>query len=304
MTVRGGGDGFSGVEGAIAAHRAEGRQFWAGGVQSFVREQGSGPPVLLLHGLPSSSYLYRKVIPELAVRGVRALAIDLPGLGLADRPGAFDYTFAGLGRFVASAVDALDLDRFHLVVHDAGGPVGFEMALAIPERVASLTILNTVVELGELPFLMEIYARVAKGRSWSALPSPRLTRAIVYAVGIRDRAAVSAFEVDAYRELVLRVDRGAAYLEIMRNLRRGRRDYTAAVDSTATPYPVQVIWGADDRILPLRRQGWRMMKAAKLPSIHTLPGKHFFQEDKAPEIAELIANFIRAEGGSTQLSSK
>ena len=67
------------------------------------------------------------------------MSFDLPGLGFADRPSDFDYTFTGLGRFAVAAVDVLGLDRFHLVVHDAGGPVGFELAAAIPDRVRSLT---------------------------------------------------------------------------------------------------------------------------------------------------------------------
>src|SRR5437879_6217825 len=110
----------------IAAHRNAGRRFEAGGISSFVREQGEGDPVVCMHGVPASSFLYRKVIAELADRGLRGVAFDLPGLGLADRPDDFDYTWTGLGRFGVAAVDALALDRFHLVVHDIGGPVGFE----------------------------------------------------------------------------------------------------------------------------------------------------------------------------------
>jgi haloalkane dehalogenase len=76
----------------IASHRDAGRRFAAGGIESFVRERGDGEPVLCLHGVPASSFLYRKVIAELAARGLRGIAFDLPGLGLADRPAAFDYT--------------------------------------------------------------------------------------------------------------------------------------------------------------------------------------------------------------------
>ena len=71
----------------------------------------------------------RKVLRELAARGLRAIAFDLPGLGLADRPAAFDYTWTGLGRFCAAAVDALGLGRFHLVVHDIGGPASLTKLL-------------------------------------------------------------------------------------------------------------------------------------------------------------------------------
>lgn len=62
-------------------------------------------------------------------------------------PAAHDYSWTSLGHFCADAADTLNLDRFHLVVHDIGGPVGFELAAARPGRIASLTILNTVVDV-------------------------------------------------------------------------------------------------------------------------------------------------------------
>lgn len=276
--------------GAVAsAHERAGRRFEAAGVTSFVREQGAGEPVLLVHGLPSSSFLYRRMLPELASRGLRAVAFDLPGLGLADRPTDFDYTFAGLGRFAAAAVDALGLERFHLVVHDAGGPVGFEMAAGMPDRIRSLTILNTVVTMDKVPFVMEIYARGATGRDWPAMPRPAVVRSVFRAVGVADRSALTDAEIDAYRELVLRDDGGAAYLRIMANLRRGHGDYRAVVDSRTTPYPVQVVWGTKDPVLPFRRHGWRARDAAHVPAIHALPAKHYLQEEQAPAISELVA---------------
>jgi pimeloyl-ACP methyl ester carboxylesterase len=119
----------------------------SGGVETFVLDLGHGQPVVCLHGVPASSFLYRKLIVELAARGLRGIAFDLPGLGLAERPAAFDHTWTGLGRFASAAVEALDLDRFHLVVHDIGAPVGFELAAAHPGRVASLTVLNAPVEV-------------------------------------------------------------------------------------------------------------------------------------------------------------
>jgi pimeloyl-ACP methyl ester carboxylesterase len=131
----------------VERHRAAGVDFEASGVRSFVRQEGDGEPVLCIHGVPASSFLYRKVIAELATRGLRGVAFDLPGLGLADRPPDYDYSWTGLGRFCIAAVDALGLDRFHLVVHDIGGPVGFELAAAMPDRVRTLTILNTLIEV-------------------------------------------------------------------------------------------------------------------------------------------------------------
>ena len=91
----------------VSRHRAAGRIFHADGVQSFVREEGAGPTVLCMHGMWGSSFLYRKVIGELAARGLRGIAFDLPGFGFAERPPDFDYSWTGLGRFAHAAVEAL-----------------------------------------------------------------------------------------------------------------------------------------------------------------------------------------------------
>lgn len=254
-----------------------------------MREGATGEPVVLMHGLPSSSFLYRKVISHLDRHGLRGVAFDLPGLGLAERPVDLDYTFAGLGRFAAAAVDELGLERFHLVVHDAGGPVGFEMAAGMGDRIRSLTLLNTVVAMDRVPFPMEVYARYALGRGWPALPPPRSFRRAFRAIALGDPTAMTDAEVDVYRDLVLRVDGGAAYLRIMQNLRRADADYTPVLDSRRTAYPVQVLWGARDPALRMSRFGWRAREATGVPVVQTVPGKHFPQEDFAPEIAGAIA---------------
>jgi haloalkane dehalogenase len=131
------------VANVIASHRLSGKTFEAGGVASFVVERGDGAPVVCLHGVPASSFLYRKVLTELATRGLRGVAFDFPGLGLAERPSDFDYSWSGLARWTGQAIDALGIDRCHLVVHDIGGPIGFEWAITHPERVSSLTVLNS-----------------------------------------------------------------------------------------------------------------------------------------------------------------
>lgn len=293
----------SAVERLIEAHHAAGRDFTAAGVQSFVRAEGSGDPIVLMHGLPSSAWLYRKIIPLLATAGHRAMCFDLPGLGLASRPKDFDYTIPGLGEFAAAAVDALGLQRFHLVVHDAGGPVGFEMVARIPERIASLTLLNTIVALDDVPFVMERYAAIATGPRWPAMPPVGLTRQIMIRVGIGDPSATPRDEVDVYRQLVLREDDGRGYLAIMRNIEHKaeiRQRYESMVDTRTVPYPVQILWGADDRVLPLKKHGWGALRASHLPAMLTIPGKHYFQEDHPQEIAAVIDRFVRSTTEGTR----
>lgn len=287
------------VDALIDEHRAAGAFLDVDDLRTFVREGGSGDPVVLMHGLPTSSYLYRKVIPEVAQRGFRALSFDLPGLGLTDRPKDFDYTLAGLGRFSYAAVDALGLDRFHLVVHDAGGPVGFDLAARCGDRIASLTILNTVLGVGRTPFPGEFYARFAS-QLRGPMRSPMAWRQLMYGVGIANRSATTDAEVDVYRALLLEPDGGAGYLRIMGLLgqQRGKVDYSHVVDTRSVPYPVALAWGGLDPILSLRRMGWRALAATHLPSMTVLPGKHYLQEDNAPEIAAIIArNAIAGSDG-------
>ncbi|MCW6006565.1 alpha/beta fold hydrolase [Micromonospora sp. CPCC 205371] len=275
----------------VEAHRRAGRMFTAAGVSSFVREQGDGDPVVCMHGVPASSFLYRKLLPELAARGLRGVAFDLPGLGLADRPAGFDYTWTGLGRFAVSAVDALGLDRFHLVVHDIGGPVGFELAAAMPDRVRSLTLLNTLIEVDRFrrPWVMRPFAWPVVGELWLAAVNRPLFVALMRWQGVQDRS-VPAVALAAHYDLLKRGDRGRAFLQIMRGFEltaAKRRRYRSVVRDV--PYPVQIVWGAHDPALRLAVHGRQAAAAAGLERIHTVPGKHFVQEDQAPAVAEHIA---------------
>jgi haloalkane dehalogenase len=282
----------SDVSDVIEAHRCAGSFFEVAGIRSFMRVEGEGETVVLVHGLPASSFLYRKVIGELAASGLQALAFDLPGLGLADRPEHFDYTLSGLGLFVAAAIDALGIDRFHLVVHDAGGPIGFEAASRLLDRVQSLTMLNTIPELDSTPFPGEFLARFTR-RVGGPMSSAAVWRTMMYRVGILDRSAVPEVEVDAYRDLALGPDDGAAYLQIMRGLHATRgaaKNYRPLLHVDSAPYPVQIVWGARDPILTMRRFGWRALEATGLPSMSIVPARHFLQEDQAPAISALIVS--------------
>jgi haloalkane dehalogenase len=286
------------VTDVIEAHRAAGREFEAGGLRSFVREAGSGPVVVCVHGVPSSCFLYRKVLDELAARGVRGVAFDLPGLGLAARPEEFDYTWTGLGRFCVAAVDALGLDRFHLLVHDIGGPVGLELAAALPDRVRSITVTNTLIEVDTFkrPWMMAPFAHRGIGELWLAsLRGPAFVPLMHYA-GIEDRSAVTKDELAAYVALLKREDRGRAFLRIMRSfeLRREKRDLYVSTLRDAR-HPVQVVWGAKDPTLTLEREGEQARAAAGVDQIHELPGRHFLQEDQAPALAELVSALADAQ---------
>jgi len=280
----------------VADHRAAGRAFTAAGMTGFVREAGDGETALCMHGVPTSSFLYRKVLDELAARDLRGVAFDLPGLGLADRPENFDYTWTGLGRYCATAIDALELEHFHLVVHDLGGPVGFELVAAVPDRVKSLTVLNTIVDVDTFkrPWSMEPFARRGIGEVYLRALSKPAFRALMSLQGVADRSAVPNAELDAYVDLLKREDGGRAFLKIMRGFERTavKRDLYRSV-LASDRYPVQVVWGTRDPALKVDIHGEAARRAAGVDTIHRLPGKHFLQEDQAPAIADLVAGITR-----------
>jgi pimeloyl-ACP methyl ester carboxylesterase len=117
----------------------------ADGLTVFYREAGPSraPVVLLLHGFPESSFMYRELIPRLADR-YRVIAPDLPGFGFTEVPAQrkYPYTFDSLAQTVAAFTDALDLQRYALYVFDYGAPTGLRLAMERPDRITAIVSQN------------------------------------------------------------------------------------------------------------------------------------------------------------------
>jgi pimeloyl-ACP methyl ester carboxylesterase len=157
-------------------HRVE-----ADGVNVFYREAGlpDAPVVLLLHGFPTSSFQFRELIPRLADQ-YRVIAPDLPGFGFTEVPASrgYQYTFDALAQTIAAFTDALQLKRYALYVFDYGGPTGFRLATAHPERVTAIVSQNgNAYEEG----LGDAWAPIR--RYWSD-PSPENRNAIRKALNL------------------------------------------------------------------------------------------------------------------------
>jgi pimeloyl-ACP methyl ester carboxylesterase len=116
------------------------------GVKVFVREAGakSHPAIVLLHGYPASSYMYRELIPLLADR-FRVIAPDMVGFGHSDAPAIdqFDYTFDRLAEVTAKVLERLEVESSILYLHDYGGPIGLRLATANPGHVRGLVVQNS-----------------------------------------------------------------------------------------------------------------------------------------------------------------
>ena len=286
------------VDAVIEDHRARGRTFSIDGVESFVLDHGVGEPVVLMHGVPSSSFLYRKVIDALVDRGMRGVAFDLPGLGLAARPEQFDYSWSGLGRYSAAALDTLELSRFHLVVHDIGGPVGFELAAAMPDRIRSLTILNSPICVATFsrPWVMKPFARRGLGEAWLMTMRPPFFAPLMHLIGLEDPSAMTRDEINAYPRLMKLGDGGRAFLKIMRGFELTAEKEELYVSTLRkAPYPIQFVWGRDDPALKLSTRGAQARRVLPDAPFHEIAGKHFLPEDQAEAIAGCIASLAFAE---------
>lgn len=257
---------------------------------------GEGEPVICVHGVPASAYVYRKVLPALARQGLQGIAFDLPGLGLAERPVDFDYSWGNLSTWLGRAIDALGVDSFHLLIHDIGGPITLNMLKNMPERVKSLTVLNTIIRVSqfERPWSMQPFALKGFGRCYVSIATPVVLAQFMRIQGVASN--VPSAELEAYSLLLKNKDNGAAFLRIMRGFERTKVFEQGIVEALkARKFPAQLLWSDADPALPREHYAPIAQVALGLKSYQVLPGKHFLQEDSPEEIAQAIANL--AKGG-------
>ena len=264
------------------------------GLRMHYVDEGAGDPVLLLHGEPTWSYLWRKIVPAVTAAGRRAVAPDLLGFGRSDKPTDPGwYSYDRHVESIARLVSELDLRNLVLVVHDWGGPIGLRFAVEHAERVDRLVILDTGVVGGARMSDAWLRFRDAVRHVGSALDIGRLVAAGT-ARGLADdvRAAYDApFPTPeskagalAFPELVPTEDdhpSTAAMLRVRDALRSWEK-------------PALVVWGADDAVLP-PHVGERFLEllpgATRLELVEN--ASHFLQEDAPDAVAAHVAGFLQ-----------
>lgn len=279
------------AENKMNQHEFSGKYIKVDGIKTFVLDKGSGEAVVCIHGVPTSSFLYRKVVEGLAGKGYRAIAIDLPGLGLSARPKDFSYEFRNFAQFLIKAIDQLGVLKFHLIVHDLGGPIGFALAANHLPRVASLTILNTWLDVVnfEKPLVMRPFEKKVLGEAELAMVTHATWPTMFSKMGVNNADPIPEEEIKAYVDLLKREDNGKAFLKIMRNFPKTEEDRELCYRAVKqVPYPVQAVWGKDDPALKYERYGEEIKKVAGLNEVTMLPSKHFLQEEVYEEIVELV----------------
>jgi pimeloyl-ACP methyl ester carboxylesterase len=284
------------IAGIIQRHERTGSYITVEGIKTFVVDQGTGPVVFCIHGVPTSSFLYRKITTALQQRGLRVIVPDLPGLGLTERPEDFDYRFTAFGTFSNTLLDVMNIAEVHLVVHDIGAPVGFAMAAQKMSRIKSITVLNAMLDLKNFtkPLAMRPFEIPLLGEAELATLTPFTFPLLMKYAGVDNMNALSKAEMGAYIHLLKRKDEGKAFLKIMRQFEKTEAFTALCYSAFKNPaYPVQLIWGMDDPFLPYDEQGKEFEKARPGVPVHQLKAKHFLQEEKYEAIAKLLKAFIQ-----------
>ncbi|HSX22757.1 MAG TPA: haloalkane dehalogenase [Gaiellaceae bacterium] len=262
------------------------------GLHMHVVDAGAGEPVLLLHGEPTSSYLWRNIVPPLVAAGYRAIAPDLIGFGDSDKPEDIGwYSYDRHVASIAQLLEELDLHGVTLVVHDWGGPIGLRVAVEHEDRIARLVILDTGIGVGA-PSETWLRFREAVRKAGGALDIGRLVAAGT-AQGLSDevRAAYDApFPTPeskagalAFPELVPTEPDHPNAVAMMR-VRDALRSWQK---------PTVVIWGAEDSVLlpEVAERFVELIPGARGPVL--IEGaSHFLQEDRPAELAAAILDFF------------
>ncbi|MDQ3543218.1 MAG: alpha/beta fold hydrolase [Actinomycetota bacterium] len=256
------------------------------------RELGSGPAVLLLHGWPTSSHLWRNVMPTIGEHN-RVLALDLPGFGASDKPSDVRYSFDFFERAIDGFLAALGIDEeVGVAGHDLGGPIAVHWALERRSRVSHLALLNTLLypEFSDAvrDFVSALSSPVTRDELVSRAGLEDVMRlGVAHASALDDRvvAAVTApFTTDDDRLALAAAGIGLSV--------RGFAEIAAGLPTLTMP--VRVVYGTDDRILPdVADTMVRLQRDVPHAVITTVLGAgHFVQEDAPAQVADVLAEFF------------
>jgi len=257
-------------------------------------DEGAGPPVLLQHGNPTWSYLWRKVIRRLAGSGVRLVAPDLVGLGLSDKPrDPAVHTLTFHAEQIEGLLRALALDRVTIVGQDWGGPMLALVAARNPGLVAGAVFANTGLTAPRRAGTLSWFHRLAN----TPLISDLIFRLLIFPIPVMDRvqgdrSSIGRAEKKAYAYPLRSIRARTAPLALARMVPTGP-DHPSVepmrqVESWAGSFsgPVRLVWGRADPILGRSLKAMRRLFPAA-PVVETQAG-HFLQEEVPEALADAI----------------
>ena len=283
-----------------AAHPTQHHTVKINGLDIFYREAGSkeAPTLLLLHGFPTSSHMFRNLIPALSDR-YHVIAPDYPGYGLSSMPqvGEFNYTFDNLASLVEQFIQKLGLKSYSLYVMDYGAPVGFRIAAAHPERVQSLIIQNgNAYEEGLREFWDPIKVYWKERSEANAVPLRKLFTIDAtrwqYTNGTRRLPAISPDNWLVDQPLLDRPGNQEIQLALFYSYGSNPPLYPKWQEYFRQHQPpTLIVWGKNDFIFPAEG-AHPYRRDLKNLEVHLLDTGHFALEEDGVAIAQYIRAFL------------
>ncbi|MCS3927168.1 pimeloyl-ACP methyl ester carboxylesterase [Bradyrhizobium elkanii] len=270
------------------------------GVNVFYREAGpkNAPVVLLLHGFPTSSHMFRNLIPALADR-YHVIAPDYPGYGQSDMPNRADfaYTFDHFSELVDNLLVQLGVDRYAMYVMDYGAPVGWRLALKHPEQVTALIVQNgNAYEEGLQEFWDPIKAYWVDGsdahrQALMKLVTVETTR-FQYTDGVSDLSRIAPDNWVCDQALLDRSGNSDIQMDLFYDYRTNPPLYPA-VQSYFRKHkpPTLIVWGKNDKIFPASG-AYPFKRDLPQAEFYLIDSGHFPLEDKFSEMVPLIRGFL------------
>ncbi|TSE07840.1 alpha/beta hydrolase [Aquimarina algiphila] len=271
------------------------------GLDIFYREAGSKnkPTILLLHGYPTSSHMFRNLIVQLS-NDYHVLAPDYPGYGRSEQPlmSEFDYTFDNMAIIVEGFLEALKVKKFSVYLMDYGAPVGFRIASKYPDRIESLLIQNgNAYEEGITDFWnpLKKYWNDYSVENGKALEGFHNIDGLKwqYTNGVKDVSKISPDNWQIDLQHLTRKENNEIQLAMFYDYRTNIQLYPKWQKYLRDHQPpTLIVWGKNDNIFPA--EGAHPYKRdLKNIEFHLLDTGHFALEDKGDEIANYILNFLK-----------
>lgn len=271
-----------------------------GGLNIFYREAGSreNPTVLLLHGFPTSSHMFRNLIPELA-KSYHVVAPDYPGFGSSSMPlvNEFDYTFDNLAEIVDEFTERLEIKKYSLYVMDYGAPVGFRLAAKHPERIQSIIVQNgNAYDEGLLEFWDPIKAFWADKTEKNADALRGLFTIDAtkwqYLTGVRNPESISSETWEHVQPLLDRPGNNEVQLALFYSYGSNPPLYPKWQEYFRKHQPpMLIVWGKNDPIFPAEG-AYPYKRDLKDLEFHILNTGHFALEEDGDLIAALMVSFL------------
>ena len=251
-------------------------------------------PVLLLHGLPSQSYSWNEVLPALAEQGFRAIAPDWIGFGLSSKPDRrdFAYTPDAFIDALAGFIEALEIERFYLVVQGFLGSAGLQYALRHSEQIERLVILNTPVTTdAKLPWKIKQLGLPLVGDMMTQDPL-LVDRTLEGGSGYQ----ISDKDLDVYRRPFLKSsDAGRSLLYTVRNMQMVPAMAEIAAGFPAWQQSTLMIWGMNDPWLPFSQAQTFANSLQNAEVVKLEEGRHYPQEHWSEKVCNALIPFLRRQ---------